>query len=37
VLTQARDMARRGDGPDRRDAPQPAKTPRPDAPLDRGA
>ena len=37
VLTQARDMARRGDGPDRRDVPQPAKTPRPDAPLDRGA
>lgn len=42
VLTQARDLARRGDAPDRRDAPQPAQSPRPDtprpnAPLDRGA
>lgn len=47
VLTQARDLARRGDAPDRPDAPQPAKSPRPysprpdaprpDAPLDRGA
>lgn len=37
VLSHARDMARRGEGPDRRDAPQPTHPPRPDAPLDRGA
>ncbi|SDC73626.1 hypothetical protein SAMN05216345_103495 [Cupriavidus sp. YR651] len=37
VLTLARDEARRAGAPQRQETPQPARPPRPDAPLDRGA